>query len=103
MCSGKQPQIELDFTLAAVSIVDNPDPNHAPPKPAAVPIVDNPDPSHAPPKRRSNYGERKTVGVVEEAGVFEEEEVEIEFAGKVKRSFSFGGGLDEVEKGGGKL
>ncbi|KOM39933.1 hypothetical protein LR48_Vigan04g013100 [Vigna angularis] len=39
--------------------------------------------------------------VVEGVGVFEEEDVEIKFAGKVKRSLSFGGGWgsEEVEEG----
>ncbi|WVZ16824.1 hypothetical protein V8G54_009806 [Vigna mungo] len=44
------------------------------------------------------------VGVVEGVGVFEEEEVEIEFANKVKRSLRFGGmRLEEVKEGGGEV
>jgi len=55
--------------------------------------------------KRRGFGEGRKEGFVKGVGVFEEEEVEVEFAGKVKRSLRFGGriGLEEVEEGGGEV
>lgn len=54
--------------------------------------------------QRRGFGEGRKEGFVEGVGVFEEEEVEIQFAGKVKRSLRFGGmRLEEVKEGGGEV
>lgn len=54
---------------------------------------------------RRGFAKGGKEGFVEGLGVFEEDEVEVEFAGKVKRGLRFGGrmGLEEVEEGGGEV
>jgi len=54
---------------------------------------------------RRGFGKGGKEGFVEGVGVFEEEEVQVEFAVEVKRGLRLGGrmGLEEVEEGGGEV